>query len=423
MRFPSIDTAVRQARATLVRFPLSILSGLTGMVVLMRMTDSHNQPWEPRLLTTAVLGLALFTATVTTAERRGIAKGARWAADLVILLGLALVFRASIGWSDQMAPLRFAQLLLIAHLLVAVGPFAFGRREADNRLGGFWQFNRFLFLRYLVAGFYAAVLFVGLAVAIGALDKLFEMKIAMDTYFRLWAFMALGFHPWFFLAGVPRDFAELDTLDDYPLGLKVFTQFVLMPLVGRLIGKIDVRWMIAFGFALLGLSTLHMAHNLYPGIDLPHVCDAWQILSGRVLPKNNVVIIGGGLIGMETADFMSRAGAQVTIVEVLKRSPVLKITSHGYMLHTRLREAKCKFLFDTTVKRIGESSVFVASDGIEETLSPVDQVVIAVGLKPREDLKEFLRQKGIRHFVVGDAANPRRIIEATEEGAKAAWSL
>ena len=102
---------------------------------------------------------------------------------------------------------------------------------------------------------------------------------------------------------------------------------------------------------------------------------------------------------------------------------MLKITSHGYMLHTRLREAKVKLLFDTTVKSIGESSVLVASDGTEETLSPVDQVVVAGGLKPRGDLKVFLQKKGVPHFVVGDAANPRRIIEATAEGAKAAWSL
>ena len=40
---------------------------------------------------------------------------------------------------------------------------------------------------------------------------------------------------------------------------------------------------------------------------------------------------------METADFLSEQGSQVTLVEMLKRSPVLKITSHGYMLHTRLR--------------------------------------------------------------------------------------
>src|ERR1041385_4231194 len=60
MRFPSIETAAREARATLVRFPLSILSGLTGMVVVIGMTGAHTEPWQPRLLATAVLGLALF---------------------------------------------------------------------------------------------------------------------------------------------------------------------------------------------------------------------------------------------------------------------------------------------------------------------------------------------------------------------------
>jgi hypothetical protein len=49
--------------------------------------------------------------------------------------------------------------------------------------------------------------------------------------------------------------------------------------------------------------------------------------------------------------------------------------------------------------------------------------VVAVGLKPVTSLKKFLEEKGVRHFVVGDAVSPRRIIEATEEGAKAAWSL
>jgi len=160
-----------------------------------------------------------------------------------------------------------------------------------------------------------------------------------------------------------------------------------------------------------------------PGIGLPHVCDAWQILSGQKAAGRQAVIIGGGLIGMETADFLAQKGTKVTIVEALKRSPVLKITSHGYMLHTRLRTAQARFLFNTTVARIEETAVTVRSEGVEEVLSPVDQVVAAVGLRPREELKAFLKNSGIPHFVVGDAKNPRRIIEATEEGAKAAWEL
>ena len=153
------------------------------------------------------------------------------------------------------------------------------------------------------------------------------------------------------------------------------------------------------------------------------VCDAWQILSGEVTPKDHVVVIGGGLIGMETADFLCQKGLRVSLVEALKRSPVLKITSHGYMLHTRLREGQCKLLFNTVVKRIKEDSVILLTEGEEFTLSPVDKVIIAVGLKPRDDLKETLKARGIRHFVIGDALNPRRILEATEEGARAAWNL
>ncbi len=159
------------------------------------------------------------------------------------------------------------------------------------------------------------------------------------------------------------------------------------------------------------------------GIDLLLVGDAWQILSGEVAPKSHAVVVGGGLIGMETADFLSHQGTQVTLVEALKRSPVLKITSHGYMLHTRLRDKNCKLLFNTVVKRIADGSVTILSGGEEQTLSPVDQVIIAVGLKPRDDWQQILPARGIRHWVIGDACQPRRIIEATEEGAKAAWSL
>jgi NADPH-dependent 2,4-dienoyl-CoA reductase/sulfur reductase-like enzyme len=160
-----------------------------------------------------------------------------------------------------------------------------------------------------------------------------------------------------------------------------------------------------------------------PGIDLPMVCDAWQILSGEVAPKGHAVVIGGGLIGMETADFLCQKGTQVTLVEALKRSPVLKITSHGYMLHKRLRDGKCTLFFNTTVKKIEESSVTTLCDGQESLLSPVDQVIVAVGLKPRDDFKKFVQARGIPHSIIGDALQPRRIIEATEEGAKAAWSI
>ncbi|RJP69073.1 MAG: FAD-binding protein [Candidatus Abyssobacteria bacterium SURF_17] len=160
-----------------------------------------------------------------------------------------------------------------------------------------------------------------------------------------------------------------------------------------------------------------------PGIDLPLVCDAFQILGDEVKPLRNVVIIGGGMIGMETADFLIDKGCAVTVVELLPRSPVKKFASHGYMLHKRLRDGGGRLLLGTEVVAIREDSVVVVSEERGEEVLPAEQVVIAVGTRPRNELKEALSERNIRHFVVGDASGPRRIIEATEEGARAAWDI
>ncbi len=160
-----------------------------------------------------------------------------------------------------------------------------------------------------------------------------------------------------------------------------------------------------------------------PGIERPHVSTAWHVLDGRVKPEGNVLVIGGGLIGMETADYLSERGVRVTLAEMLERSPVKKITSHGYMVHKRLRDKKCKLLFSTEITSIGDGFVEVVTAGEKSTLSPIDHVVVAVGLYPRDELKRDMENMGIPHTVVGDAREPRRIFEATEEGARAAWEL
>ncbi|MBU3916345.1 FAD-dependent oxidoreductase, partial [bacterium] len=166
--------------------------------------------------------------------------------------------------------------------------------------------------------------------------------------------------------------------------------------------------------------------NIVPevkGLDQPMVCDATGILSGDVQPGKNVLIIGGGLIGMETADFLAERGSDVTIVEMQGQSPVMKFAAHGYQLHKRLRTAECGYFFNTQVESVQENSVTLNNNGKNEILSPIDQVVLAVGMKPRQDLKKFLLENNISHYIVGDASKVRRIIEATGDGAKAAWDI
>jgi len=160
------------------------------------------------------------------------------------------------------------------------------------------------------------------------------------------------------------------------------------------------------------------------GINSSVVCNAWQILDGEVAPKDHVVVIGGGLVGMETADFLREKGVKdITLVEMLATSPVLALAAHGYMLHKRLRAGGIKLMFGTTVKLITAGAVVVTKNGEDRKLEPVNQVIVAIGVTPRTELKDMLVSKGIQHFIVGDASAPRRIIEATTDGAKAAWSI
>jgi len=160
------------------------------------------------------------------------------------------------------------------------------------------------------------------------------------------------------------------------------------------------------------------------GITNSVVCDAWQILNSEVKPKNHVLVIGGGLVGMETADFLCEKGVKdVSLVEMLAKPPVTPVSAHGTMLYRRLADAGAKLMFNTRVQKIEAASVVIRTEDKERRLEPIDQVIVAVGVTPRSDLKAFLKKKGIRHFIVGDTDKPRRIIEATEEGAKAAWQI
>jgi 2,4-dienoyl-CoA reductase-like NADH-dependent reductase (Old Yellow Enzyme family)/thioredoxin reductase len=160
-----------------------------------------------------------------------------------------------------------------------------------------------------------------------------------------------------------------------------------------------------------------------PGLDLPLVTGALDILSGRVPVQKEVMVVGGGLIGMETADFLINQGSRVTVIEALPNSPVLSFSSHGYMLHKRFRQGNGRLILGATLLAVEPDGILAALEGRQEKIGPLDQVVMAVGMKPADGLHSVLEELKIEYQVVGDAVKPRRIIEAVEEGARAAWEI
>ncbi len=227
MRFPSIAALTERAGEVARRFPLTLALGAIAagfaVAAIDRFSSGHELQW--RIAMVALLGLPLSVGFALRARYLGwsVARQALWqAAGLVVLV---LFFISWPGPKRDQDMVRFLHLAAILHLVAAVLPFIRGRETT-----AFWQYNRRLFESFLRAAVFAAVLFVGLAVALGALDKLFGVNVPTDSYPRLFFGMAFLVHPWIFLAGVPDEVEELE-FRSYPRALKIFTQYVLTPLV------------------------------------------------------------------------------------------------------------------------------------------------------------------------------------------------
>jgi hypothetical protein len=254
LKFPTLDQLSKSVFETILRFPLPIFSALVGTYYALLINESDLGYLEElnyiRMLMTAALGLSLSLAIALYIERK---EANRFIRIGLNLFGLSLlsIYYYQLGENvDESEALQFFVLNIACHLLVSFSPFL-----VKNETNGFWQFNERLFTRFLTASLYTAVLWIGLAGALAAIDNLFGVNINGRSYFRMWIVLVGLFNTIFFLAGVPSDFKSLNESNAYPKGLKLFTQFVLLPLVVVYLlilyayfGKIILLWTLPQGW-------------------------------------------------------------------------------------------------------------------------------------------------------------------------------
>lgn len=160
-----------------------------------------------------------------------------------------------------------------------------------------------------------------------------------------------------------------------------------------------------------------------PGADLPHVVAGWRIIAGLADTGTNCVVIGGGLVGMEVADFLAHRDRRVILVA---RSELLKKAVHADRVYflDRIRALGIEVLTHTTVHEIGPRSVTVEPpNGWRRALLDVDTVVLCTGYTPRSGLATELADLGIPVRLVGDVQGSRKFFEAIEEGTLTAIAL
>ena len=236
MKLPSLQHLYQGLIAVIKRFPVQVVFIVIATIcwafyinIDQYSTNPTNYQLSSLLLKAVLisnLGLTLTLALDLLAEKKAFKPQKKWLIRIAAVLFCFVLFfllDPNDNFSDQ---LRIGLLAFAFHLFVAFSPFM-----DQGHTNGFWQFNKVLFLRFLTAALYSAVLYGGLAIALVAIDGLFNVDISWRTYMTVFAIIAGGFSPIFFLAGVPGNFQQLDEDVSYPKGLKIFTQFVLIPLM------------------------------------------------------------------------------------------------------------------------------------------------------------------------------------------------
>ena len=152
-----------------------------------------------------------------------------------------------------------------------------------------------------------------------------------------------------------------------------------------------------------------------PGIEDHRVVTALEVLKETAVVGDKVVVIGGGLIGIETAEFLADQGKEVTVVEMLRTVATDMTPSLRWGTLNRVRK-KMRIRTLTEVVEVTEKGVVVRDPekNIEEI--PAETVIVAAGLSRRTDLMALMEQSGAEYHAVGSCHTPGQVAEAIAEG-------
>lgn len=171
---------------------------------------------------------------------------------------------------------------------------------------------------------------------------------------------------------------------------------------------------------IIAVGSAPMNLNI-PGANLPNVTNSHDILSGKATALGKVVVIGGGLVGLEVAEYLNGKAESITVVEMLdevaKDLGQLRKICVMESLYTEgvntVTNAKCI--------EIENNSVVIEKDNNIEKL-PSDSVIVAIGAKSRnfDNISKYCEENGIPCHAVGDAVRARRALNAVAEASEVA---
>ena len=156
--------------------------------------------------------------------------------------------------------------------------------------------------------------------------------------------------------------------------------------------------------AVINAVGAHSAAPRIPGIDSVNVADAWKVLAGEQQVYGTVAVIGGGMVGCETAEYLAARGCKVSVIEMMDKIAAGESTT---ILPTLLENYKTYGVEQYPSHKVKEfrmdAVVCENKDGAEVTI-PCDYIVLAMGARSNEFDDAALEAASIPVYSIGDAA-------------------
>jgi pyruvate/2-oxoglutarate dehydrogenase complex dihydrolipoamide dehydrogenase (E3) component len=152
-----------------------------------------------------------------------------------------------------------------------------------------------------------------------------------------------------------------------------------------------------------------------------NIVTAWEVLAGKETERE-VLILGGGMVGIETAEYLYKKGCRVTVVEMLNELAIdMEGTTRALALK-RLEESTISVLTSTKAEKVQNGRVLVSKDAEGQWLE-AGTIVLALGSRPNQELAKSLEDRVAEIYAVGDCVTPRKAKEAIHEGFEAALRI
>ena len=156
--------------------------------------------------------------------------------------------------------------------------------------------------------------------------------------------------------------------------------------------------------AVINAVGAHSAAPRIPGIDSVNVADAWKVLAGEQQVYGTVAVIGGGMVGCETAEYLAARGCKVSVIEMMDKIAAGESVTILPTLLENYKTYGVEQYPSHKVKEFRMDAVVCENKDAAEVTIPCDYIVLAMGARSNEFDAAALEAAGIPVYSIGDAA-------------------